>query len=251
VLEGLLLALASSAVLVGITLAAAGPVAWALLALAGVPFAAAWRWRYGASPTLLLLRRPGFLPAIASLAALAAAVLSAQYLFAFLAQRTLRLSPVEAGAALLLLPMATGIFSVCAGALSGRFRGEFVAAFGFLLLGAGTLSGMVVGSLPGLIGAALVIGAAQGLSNAPTTHLAMSFGHPQDSGSAGAAISFFRNIGFTAGPATVSAIWALGGYSGAAMRWSFAAAAAFALGGSWAVLRAGARHGASRRPPSS
>ena len=161
------------------------------------------------------------------------------------------LSPVEAGAALLLLPAATAIFSLGAGALSARFRGEFVAASGFLLLGAGTLSGMVVGSLPELFGVALVIGAAQGLSNAPVTHSEMSFGVPEDSGSAGAAISFFRNIGFTAGPAAVSAVWAWGGYSGAAMRWSFATAAAFALGGAWAVLRSGARQRTIRLPSSS
>jgi MFS family permease len=235
--EAVLLAAAVSAVLLGLTFAADRAPVWGLLVIAAAPALLVWRRLHPDSPVLALVKRPGFSPAVVSLASLAASVLAAQYLLAFLAERTLGLSPVAAGAALLALPAATMPCSLAGSALARRIRPERVSAAGFVLLAVGIASGVVAGSLGGLVLAAILMGAGQGLSNPPATYLGMSFAGSEQGGSAGAAMSFLRNIGFTAGPAAVSVVWALGGYSLPSLRWALVLAAAFALFGGLVVLR--------------
>jgi predicted MFS family arabinose efflux permease len=174
------------------------------------------------------------------LALLAASTLSVQYLLAFLAQRALGLSATVTGAALLFVSVAAVAGSLTAARLTARMRQAHVSAAGFALFAAGVLASLTVGRsaaavLLGLV--AIVLGLGQGLANTPATAIGLSYSTPDTMGSTGAAISFLRNVGFTAGPAIVTVIWAAGDYTESGLRLALAGVAVAAAAGSAIVLR--------------
>jgi MFS family permease len=242
-LEGLLIGGATTLVLAALTLTAGGSAAWLLLALGAVPLAALWRRLHPDAPMLVLLRRRGFGVAAGSLALLAAGVLSAQYLLAFVAARTMHLSTGATGAALLALPAATAVAALVAARLPASAPPTRISALGFALIAAGATAALAVTNLLGLVLVALVIGMGQGLANTPATHFAMDLAGDAAPASTGATMSLLRNLGTTVGPACVSAIWGGLGYTAAGMSAALLAAGAFALGGAGLILLAGRADG--------
>ena len=238
-LEGLLIGGATALVLTALTFTAGGSAAWLLLALGAVPLAALWRRLHPDAPMLVLLRRPGFGVAAGSLALLSAGVLSAQYLLAFLAARTLHLSTGATGAALLALPAATGVAALAAARLPAAIPPARVSALGFAVIAGGATEALGVTGFPGLVLVALVIGLGQGLANMPASHFAMDLAGEAAPASTGATMSLLRNLGTTVGPASVSAIWGGLGYTAAGMSTALLASGAFALGGAGLILLAG------------
>jgi MFS family permease len=239
--ESLLLGGAAAAVLLALTFSTHDP-RWLLLGLAAVPLAAAWRRAHPQSPVLVLGSRAGFRRAASALALLAASTLSAQYLLAFLAQRALGLSATVTGAALLFVSVAAVVGSLAAARLTARWRQARISAAGFLVFAVGVLASLAVGRsaaalLLGLV--AVVLGIGQGLANTPATAIGLSYSTPESMGSTGAAISFLRNVGFTAGPAIVTVIWAADAYTEAGLRLALAAVAVVAAVGSLLVVRSG------------
>lgn len=247
--EGVLIGCATSAVLLGLTFTASGSKLWLLLIPGALPFAALWYRLHPTSPIIGLLARPGFALAAHSRALLAAVLLSAQYLLAFLAERTIHLTTAQTGEALLALPAATVVSALVAGRLPASIRPARLAALGFVVIAVGTLFASTVSQLAGIVCAALLIGIGQGISNTSTTHYAMSIAGDGNPASTGAALSLLWNLGSTIGPACVSAVWGGLGYTRAAMSAAFVVAAAFALAGGVMILlasRAVERRGGSR-----
>ena len=197
----------------------------------------------GGIAVLVLLRRPGFGVAAGSLALLSAGVLSAQYLLAFLAARTMHLSTGATGTALLALPAATAVAALAAARLPATVPPARVSALGFAVIAAGATAALAVTAFPGLVLVALVIGLGQGLANMPATHFAMDLAGDAAPGSTGATMSLLRNLGTTVGPACVSAIWGGLGYTAASMSAALLASGAFALGGAGLILLAGRADG--------
>ncbi|MGN6743225.1 MAG: MFS transporter [Amnibacterium sp.] len=240
--EGLLIGGATALVLVALTLTAGGPPSWLLLALGAVPLAGVWRRLHPDAPMLILLRRPGFGLAAGSLALLAAGVLSAQYLLAFVAARTMHLSTGTTGAALLALPAASGVAALVAARLPARVPAARASALGFALLAGGAAAAVGATGFLGLVLVALTVGMGQGLANAPATHFAMDLAGDAAPASTGATMSLLRNLGTTVGPACVSAIWGGLGYTAAGMTAALLTAGGFGLGGAALILLAGRAH---------
>ncbi|MCU1472965.1 MFS transporter [Amnibacterium sp.] len=237
--ESLLLGGGAAAVLLALTFAARD-VRWLLLAVAAIPLAATWRRAHPDSPVLTLGRAPGFRRAASALALLAASTLSVQYLLAFLAQRSLGLSATVTGGALLFVSVAAVAGSLLAARLTARWRQARISAAGFLLFACGVVASLTVGRgaaalLLGLV--AVVLGFGQGLANTPATAIGLSYSTPESMGSTGAAISFLRNVGFTAGPAVVTLIWAADDYTESGLRIALGAVAVVAAVGSLVVVR--------------
>ena len=238
VVEGVLIGCATSAVLLGLTFTASGSKMWLLLTLGAIPFVALWYRLHPSSPIIDLMRRPGFALAANSRALLAAALLSVQYLLAFLAERTIHLTPAQTGEALLALPAATVVSALVAGRLPASRRPARPAAAGFAVITVGTLSALTASQLAGIVCVALLVGIGQGITNTSATHYAMSIAGDGNPASTGAALSLLWNLGSTIGPACVSAVWGGLGYSGAAMSAAFVVTGIFALGGGTLILLA-------------
>jgi predicted MFS family arabinose efflux permease len=158
-----------------------------------------------------------------------------QYLLAFLAQRALGLSATVTGAALLFVSVAAVAGSLAGARLTARHRQGRIAAAGFLLFGCGVVASLLVGGAAAALLLALVavvLGVGQGLANTPATAIGLSYSTPDSMGSTGAAISFLRNVGFTAGPAIGTVIWAANSYSEFGLRVALVAVAVAAAAGS-------------------
>ncbi|MBW4043167.1 MAG: MFS transporter [Acidobacteria bacterium] len=251
-LEGLMIGGATTLVLLALTLTAGGSPSWLLLALGALPLAGLWRRLHPDAPMLILLRHPGFGVAAGSLALLAACVLSAQYLLAFVAARSMHLSTGATGAALLALPAATVVAAVTAARLPVGVPPARVSALGFVVIAAGASAALSVTHFVGLVLAALTIGIGQGLANMPATHFAMDLAGDAAPASTGATMSLLRNLGTTIGPACVSAVWGALGFTATGMSFALLIAGAFALAGAALILlagRAGARAPATASAP--
>jgi MFS family permease len=245
--EGALIGAATGVVLLGLTFTAGGSPLWLLVALAAGPLAVLWYRLHPDAPATVLLRRSDFALAAGSRAFLAAAVLSAQFLLVFVAERTMHLSTGTTGGALLALPGATVVGALVAARLPSAVPPTRTAALGFAVIAAGAAAALAVSDLGGLLCAALLIGLGQGLANTPATHLAMSVADARSPGSTGAALSFLWNLGSTVGPACVTAIWGGLGYAGTGMSAALVLAALFAVAGGGSILLAG-RAAATERP---
>jgi MFS family permease len=89
---------------------------------------------------------------------------------------------------------------------------------------------------PQLAGIGLLLGFGQGMVNPAATTISLELAPAELTATAGSAMSFLRNIGLTAGPALMSAIWGLGSYSLVAMRSAVIVATLFALIGVISVI---------------
>ncbi|WP_433465134.1 MFS transporter [Spirillospora sp. CA-128828] len=227
-----LLAAATAAVLLALSLAAShGPI-WLVLAAAAVPPLVAW-WRTRTSePVRSLMRGPRAAAPVEAIMCNALVISLVEFLAPFYLQRTLQLSPVATATAILALPVAM----VAAGPLGGLL-GDRWGASRTALLGAGiTILGVLL-LVPAGSGwhasdmswRLAVLGAGTGLFAGPSFAMLMSSAPESLQGTAGAAQSLARQLGFSLGPAMATTIWALSDYTLTGMRFAFAAAAASGL----------------------
>ncbi|MBD2898418.1 Riboflavin transporter RibZ [Actinomadura sp. RB99] len=225
--EALLLATAATALLLALSLSASRGPAWLALALAAVP-PLAWWWRTQTSAPFRRLAR--FRPAAAPVAAimLNALVISlVEFLAPFYLQRVLHLSPVDAAATILAMPAAMVAAGPVGGLLGDRWGTSRTAAAGAAVTTAGVLLLVPAG---GDLGWRLaVVGAGTGLFAGPSFAMLMARAPSALQGTAGAAQSLARQLGFSLGPALATLAWAGTGYSVAGMRIAFGVAAVAGL----------------------
>jgi EmrB/QacA subfamily drug resistance transporter len=127
----------------------------------------------------------------------------------FYLQDALGLSPSGAGLLLLASPLASGLIAPLSGHLSDKFGAKALTVIGLSIVLAGLvmLSGLGLGSSPGLVAACLAIfGAGSGVFGSPNTKLIMSHAPKDKLGIAGSINALARNMGMVTGIAFAVAL---------------------------------------------
>ncbi|WP_176611520.1 MFS transporter [Actinomadura sp. WMMB 499] len=229
--ETLLLGAAATALLLSLSFTATHGLGWLALAPAAVPVLAAW-WRTSASgPVRALVRTPASGP-VAAVLLNALAISLVEFLAPFYLQETLGLSPLGAAAAILAMPVAMVLGGPVGGLLGDRWGTVRTSVLGLAVAGLG--GSLLVFAGDGWHPAELswrlaLIGLGTGLFAGPCFATIMSGVPPELQGSAGAAQSLARQLGFSLGPALATAAWALSGYTLGGLRGAFAIGAVATL----------------------
>lgn len=230
--DAALLGTAAVALLLALSLSASHGLAWLALALAALPPLAVW-WRTKTSePVRALMRVPPAAGPVRAIMLNALVISLAEFLAPFYLQGTLRLTPVATATAILALPVAM----VAAGPLGG-FLGDNWGTSRTSTLGAAitTLGALLLVPVTAdwhpadLSWRLAVIGVGTGLFAGPSFAMLMSNAPPSLQGTAGAAQSLARQLGFSLGPALATTAWALSDYTLTGMRAAFALATTAAL----------------------
>jgi MFS family permease len=264
--EAAVLAGAMTALLLGFSLAAAHALAWLTLCLLAAPPLALW-WRMNASrPVRGLMRTPGVSGPLAMVLLNAVAVALVEFLAPFYLQRELGMSAGAAGTAVLAFPAGMVIAGPLGGLLADRWSAARTAWLGVLVATAGAALMIPLGTdwSPADLSLRLAIaGAGTGLFAGPNFAMIMSNAPGEAQGTAGAAQSLARQLGFSLGPALATTAWSLSGYGLSGMRAGMSLATATGVLGllilrPWVTARTGARRpnpteasvpeGAARRP---
>ncbi|MBO2463394.1 MFS transporter [Actinomadura violacea] len=230
--EALLLAAAATALLLALSLAAGRGPGWLLVAVAAVPALAGW-WRTRASgPLRDLMRVPPAAGPVAAIMLNALVISLVEFLAPFYLQRVLHLSPVATSATVLAMPAAMVAAGPVGGLLGDRWGTARTAAAGTAVTALGVLLLVPVGSglhASGLAWRLAIAGAGTGLFAGPSFAMLMAHAPPGLHGTAGAAQSLARQLGFALGPASATLAWAATGYTMTGMRIAFALATAAGL----------------------
>ncbi|GAA1818153.1 MFS transporter [Actinomadura chokoriensis] len=230
--ETALLGAAAAAVLLALSLSAGHGLGWSALAVAAVPPLYLWGRTGASAPVRALLRRPPAAAAVAAIMLNALVISLVEFLGPFYLQRTLGLSPVGTAAAVLALPVAMVAAGPAGGVLGDRRGTRQAAVLGAVVTAAGVLLLVPIGAdwhASDLSRRLAVVGAGTGLLAGPAFARLMSSAPPDLQGTAGAAQSLARQLGFSLGPALATTTWALSDYTLAGLRAAFALSAAAAL----------------------
>ncbi|MFI0482786.1 MFS transporter [Actinomadura sp. 9N215] len=225
--ETALLGTAAVALLLALSLSASHSPRWLALALAGVPTLLVW-WRTKTSESVRALLRARTAAGPVQAIMLNALVISlAEFLAPFYLQRTLHLSPVATATAILAMPVVLVAFGPLGGLLGDRWGMARTAGAGAAIMTVGAL--LLVPVDAGWHAADLswrlaVIGVGTGLFAGPSFAMLMSNVPAHLHGTAGAAQSLARQLGFSLGPALATTVWALSDYTLNGMRTAFALA---------------------------
>lgn len=238
----LLLGGAATALLIGMTPAADGGLDRLWLVPVGAVIAVTWWRSTGAGALRTLLAPSAMLAAHGAFAGTYLAVLAVQFLVPFFLRQELAASAGVIGATMLAYPAATAVLGPVAGWASDRWPPRAVAAAGAGLL-AGSL--LFLAPLSGSwsapqVGLRLaVIGAAFGLFVTANQTFSLSLVPDAALGSVSASTNLARLVGFAAGPATATAVWAISGYATSGMRLGVVVAAGTAGVSAAGLLLAG------------
>ncbi|MFC5747302.1 MFS transporter [Actinomadura rugatobispora] len=226
--ETALLGAATGALLLGLSLGASHGPGWLGLAGLAVPPALAW-WRSAASaPFRDLTRAPGLPGPVALVLLNALAISMVEFLAPFYLQRVLGLPAAAAGAAILAFPAGMVLAGPVGGLLGDRWGAARTTLLGLVVTTLGTLLLVPLdgGWRPADLSWRLAVaGIGTGLFAGPNFAMIMSRAPGALAGTAGAAQSLARQLGFAVGPALATASWALSGYALPGMRWGMAVAA--------------------------
>jgi MFS family permease len=231
--EGLLLLVSVSLALFALTGAASYSVWWLTLGLLAVPAFSVWVILERTSSSGVLLKSRDFRRALARLGLHSATGMSIQVLLAFQAQRFFGLSLGETGAALILVAIGSLLASVILTTIGHSWPEPPLMVIGFSLMAVAGLIG-ATWNTPSVIGIgalSALVGFGQGLARSPAMLAALHLAPARSLGVAGGAISLWRNLGYTAGPAGTAMIWALFNYSDFGLRVAMVAAAGLGLVG--------------------
>ncbi|TDD66389.1 MFS transporter [Actinomadura darangshiensis] len=234
--ETVLLGGAAAALLLALSLSASHGPAWLVLAPAAAPPLLLW-WRTRSSgPVRALMRVRAAAAPVQAILLNAVLISVVEFLAPFYLQRTLHLSPVATATAILALPVALVAAGPLGGFLGDRWGTSRTAALGAAVATAGAL--LLVPASAAWQPADLswrlaVIGAGTGLLAGPSFTMLMSSASDALQGTAGAAQSLARQLGFSLGPALATTTWSLTDYTLPGIRTAFALAA---LTGLTAVL---------------
>jgi EmrB/QacA subfamily drug resistance transporter len=201
----------------GLTLAAFGCAAVALVAFVAIQRGLERGGGRGGLLDLRLMRRPSFAALMTGATLLNAAAFSHSIYTMLWLQAGLGLSPVRAGLAM--LPMAVTAFVVAGagGRLLDRLPPRVPIAAGVLLIGVGSLLQTAVGPGSGwtvLVPGLTVTGVGVGLAMPVLVSAALAAAPPERAGMASGAVNTFRQLGFALGVAVLGTIFTSGGGGG-------------------------------------
>ncbi|MFD0899011.1 MFS transporter [Actinomadura sediminis] len=229
--ETVLLGGAATALLVSLSFTASHGIGWLALAPAAVPFVLAW-WRTAASrPVRALARTPAAGP-IAAVLLNALAISLVEFLAPFYLQETLGLSALGTAGAIVAMPVAMVLAGPAGGYLGDRWGAARTAFLGLAIAGTGGLLLVFAGGgwhPADLSWRLALVGLGTGLFAGPNFATVMSGAPAGLHGSAGAAQSLARQLGFSLGPALATTVWALADYSLGGLRGAFALGAVATL----------------------
>ncbi|UYM04317.1 MFS transporter [Solicola gregarius] len=224
---------AGSAVLLGLTFAADGQLAWLGLTVVAGPALFAWYRIPGSRTTIGALRRTTVAYAHLGLAAAATANAALLFLMPFFTMRVLDMSAAETGLAILAFPAATAVVGPLAGVLTDGWGAARTAAVGSAILVAGLASLVPLSaswSAADIAWRLAVTGAGMGLFFGPNMTQLMAAAPPELVGTVGATSSLVRELGFLLGPTLVTAAWTLAGDGAAGLRVAAVVPAAIGVG---------------------
>jgi predicted MFS family arabinose efflux permease len=235
--EAVTLLVAAAALLGGLSLAAAHGAAWLLLSATAALPTAVWARSGPGRRAVRRLAVPAVRQPHVSLLLESFAFGAATFALPFLLAAGTLDSARSVALTLLALPAAAIVGSAFGGVLADRVQARLTAIVGTatLALGIATLASADASWGPSalLAGIALAGLGAGGFSGANQT-IAMTAAGPGDAAGTGASTTIARQLGFAAGPATVTFIWALhdfalAGLSAALLLAGVASAAAAAV----------------------
>jgi MFS family permease len=230
--ETALLAAASVTLLLALSLSASHGIGWLSLAACAAPPLHLWGRTRASAPVRSLLRVPALAAPVAAIMLNALVISLTEFLAPFYLQRTLVLSPSATAAAILALPAAMVAAGPAGGVLGDRWGTHRTAVLGAAVTATGVLLLVPLGSdwhPANLSWRLAIVGAGTGLFAGPSFARLMSTAPPDLLGSAGAAQSLARQLGFSLGPALATTVWALSGYTLTGLRAAFALATATTL----------------------
>ena len=209
-----LIGVAGSAVLLALTFAAGGQLAWLLLIAAAVPALYAW-YRMPTSPAIVsAVRERTVWYAHLGLGAVATANAALLFLLPFFTIRELDLSPAEAGVTILAFPAATAVVGPIAGVLADAWGPARTTTVGAVVLVAGSSTLVPLSGGWSAIDVAwrlAVTGVGMGLFFGPNMTQLIVAAPPAFIGTVSATSSLVRELAFSLGPTLVTAVWALAG----------------------------------------
>ncbi|GAA2429345.1 MFS transporter [Actinomadura vinacea] len=249
--ESVLLGTATAALLLGLSLGASHGTHWFGLAALAIPPVLAW-WRSGPSaPFRELVRVPGVPGPVVLVLLNAVAISMVEFLAPFYLQRVLGLTAAAAGVAILAFPAGMVLAGPLGGLLGDRWGAARTTLLGLIVATAGTLLlvPLDAGWEPSDLSWRLAVaGAGVGLFAGPNFMMIMTRAPDALAGTAGAAQSLARQLGFAFGPALATAAWALSGYRPPGMRWGMAIAACAGAVGLLVLWRTRTEEAAKVRP---
>jgi MFS family permease len=219
--EAVVLGAALVAGMLALSLAAGRHPAWLLLALAAVPPLIVWARMEGSRGTRALIRAPGVAGPLVTVMLISMAAAAVEFTVSFHLQRVAGLGPSAAGMTLLAFPAGMVPAGLLAGLLVDRWSAAGTARLGALVLAAG-LALLVpldaTWSPAEVLWRLGIAGCGVGLTNGPAVTLVMTRAAGDLLGTAGAAQSLARQLGFAVAPALVTTVWAGYGYAPAGLR---------------------------------
>ena len=238
--EAAVLGAALVAGMLALSLAAGRHPAWLLLALAAVPPLIVWARMAGSRGTRALVRTPGVGGPLATVLLISMAAAAVDFTVSFHLQRVAGLSPSAAGMTLLAFPAGMVPAGLVAGLLVDRWSAAGTARLGTLVLATGLalLAPLDATWSPAEAAWRLALaGCGVGLTNGPAVTLVMTRAAKDLLGTAGAAQSLARQLGFAIAPALVTTVWTTYGYAPAGLRAAMLPVTAAALLALAALLR--------------
>ncbi|WP_345438815.1 MFS transporter [Actinoallomurus vinaceus] len=230
--ETAVLGVAAAALLLGLSLSAGHGLPWLALTATAVGPLAIW-WRSASSHAVRALMRTPGVAAPVSLVLLNAVTISlVEFMASFYLQRILGVSAATAGTTVLAFAVGNVVAGPIGGFLGDRWSASRTARAGVLITAVGTSLLVPLGTdwHPADVGWRLAIaGIGTGVFAGPNFALVMSNAPDALGGTAGAAQSLARQLGFSLGPALATTAWALSGYRLGGMRAGMAVAAACVL----------------------
>lgn len=220
-LESLLLAGATTVLLVALTRAPVAGMAWLLVALPALPLLALWLRLPASRPLASLVRGSGLATPMSALLLNVTGVAGAGFIAPYFLEQRLHESTAMTGLTVLAFPLGMAVTSSLGGYLADRWqaRGMTVIGTAVIALGLLLLAPLSRSWAPVDLGWRLaLVGVGLGLFAGPNMAVAMQSAPAHLLGTAGAATSLARSLAFALGPALVTVPWALSGYSLAGMR---------------------------------
>ncbi|GAA2994323.1 MFS transporter [Streptosporangium longisporum] len=225
-----------------------GAVVVVPLAVTALALAVAWSRLPASRPVITLVRRRAYGLPLAALLLMSSVVGLTLFLLPYLVADVLRGTPGTTGVALLFFVGGMAVCSPVSGALADRYRPNVIAVAGGAVTLAGTLSMLTLGPSAGLVDLAwrlALVGAGQGLFNAPNNVALLAAAPSGMTGTAGGVGATVRTLGFTVGPAVTSLAWHLAGGGAGGFRAGVIVLASAQVAGLavLAAVRAGRRDG--------
>ena len=230
------------ALLLSLSFAAGGRLAWLLVAVLAVPLIGLWLRMPISKPICRLLGSAGESGAHLALTAAASAIGVVFFITPFFLQRSLSESVSAAGVTILAFPAGMAVTGPVGGFLADRWGARRAAVLGATVFTVGLALLVPLDVTWGhdeVVWRLFLAGCGNGLFNAPNMATAMTNAPLGLLATTGASTSLARQLGFASGPVLATLAWSLSAYQPAGMR--AAILLATALGAASVIALASAR----------